>query len=322
MRSRWNATSLFWRVFGINASVLVTAGLILVLTPATVSTPVKAEQVVVLALGVALLLAADLVLLRRALRPVGALIADMQRVDLLQPGRRIVADGPSRELIDLATGFNEMLDRLEHERQVAVTAVYDAIDEERRRIAADLHDQVGQDLTALLMQLDRATRGGDDVARARELTREVLETVRHIAFQLRPDPLEELGLVEALDSMCARLAKLTGLTINADVAPDVPALGEHTELAVYRIAQEAMTNAIRHAGAASITASLHPAEHPWAALLTVRDDGTSPLPPGDEGLGLRVIRERALTISGRVTISHVDGRGTEVHLQVPALDTA
>jgi two-component system, NarL family, sensor histidine kinase UhpB len=296
--------TLFARIFGFNALALVVAGTALVLTPASLDADPTIEQIVVLALGILALLVVDLVVLRGALRPLSRLIAGMRTVDLLVPGRRVPREeGAPRELAELSDAFNDMIDRLERERQVSATASFDASESERLRIARELHDQTSQDLTALVLMLERDDRDG-----ARALAEEILTGVRTIITELRPDPLDELGLADALRSLCDRVTRTGGVPVVCSVAADRAELEGAAQVAVYRVAQEALSNAIRHADAETITVAFD------GRTLTVVDDGIGLTPGVVEGIGLRGMRERALTIGATLTVEGAAGAGTTVRM--------
>jgi two-component system sensor histidine kinase UhpB len=152
---------LLWRVFATNAVVLAVATLLLVLTPATVSFPIALAELVVLVGGLGAMLALDLALLRRALGPLRRLTATMRRVDPLRPGGRAAVSTSDPDVAELTEAFNEMLDRLELERRESALRALSAQEGERGRIARELHDEVGQVLTAVVLQLDRVHRGVD-----------------------------------------------------------------------------------------------------------------------------------------------------------------
>ena len=150
--------SLFWRVFTINTVVLVVGAVALALSPATVSSRIHLNEVVVLAVGVGVVLAVDLVLMRRVFGPLERLSALMRRVDPLTPGQRVELDRPVAEVAELSVAFNEMLDRLELERRESARRALDAQEEERRRMARELHDEIGQTLTGVVLQLETLER--------------------------------------------------------------------------------------------------------------------------------------------------------------------
>jgi two-component system sensor histidine kinase UhpB len=216
-----------------------------------------------------------------------------------------------------------MLDRLEQERRDTGRRALAAQEEERLRIARDLHDGIGQRLTAVAMQAERVAddpqgAGQTALLEIPDAIRESIEAVRRISRELRPEALDDLGLANALLTLCRRMARQSGVRVQPelDLADGMPDLPSETELVIYRVAQEALTNAIRHAEATHITLSLRAAEDHIA--LRVRDDGRGialPL-PGDTS-GISGMRERALLIGAQLNIRSNAGAGTEVQLDVP-----
>ncbi|MEV6617508.1 sensor histidine kinase [Streptomyces sp. NPDC051051] len=310
--------SLFWRIFALNAVGLVVAAALL-LGPVTVSTPVLPAEAFVVVAGLASLLASLLavnaVVLRVGLAPLGRLGRAMSDADLLHPGARAVVSGPV-ETAELITTYNAMLDRLESERANSAARALSAQERERHRIARELHDEVGQTLTAVLLQLKRvADRAPDDlrdeVGQAQEATRAGLDEIRRIARRLRPGVLDELGLVSALRSLAAEFTT-HGLTVRPDLRPGLPPLTEETELVLYRVAQEALTNTARHAGADRAELRLRPVAD--GVELLVRDNGRGPGPTAGEGAGVLGMRERALLIGATFTFGPGLG-GTAVRLR-------
>jgi two-component system sensor histidine kinase UhpB len=310
--------SLLWRIFVGNAAVLLVATLVLVVSPATVSFPVAATEAIVLAVGLAVMLAVNYLLLRRAVGPLQRLAGTMRAVDPLTPGRRSQLPDPTGEVAELAGAFDEMLERLERERRDSARRALAAQEDERRRIARELHDEVGQALTAVVLQLDRAQAGAEgDVAErmreAREAARATLEEVRAIARNLRPEALDELGLAAALRQLCAE-AERAGAIVERRIAPDLR-LTPEAEVVVYRVAQEALTNALRHSGAERIEFALRRAG-PHGTELRVVDDGRG-LDGVEEGAGLRGMRERALLAGGVLELGPAPGGGTLITLRMP-----
>jgi two-component system, NarL family, sensor histidine kinase UhpB len=216
--------TLLWRVFATNAAVFVLATLALVISPLTVSFPIALAELVAVAGGVAAMLVLNLVLLRRVFRPLGRLTEVMRGVDPLHPGARAAVDAADPQVAELTAAFNEMLARLELERRESARRALAAQERERRRIARELHDEVGQALTAVVLQLDRAQRGAGlaaeaGVAEARETVRTSLEEVRGIARRLRPEVLDDLGLRSALVALTNDVARRTGLQVERRIAP-------------------------------------------------------------------------------------------------------
>ena len=318
------ASSLRWQLFGANAAVLTVATAALILTPVRVSSEPALAEAVVLAGGLAVMLALQLLLLRRALAPLRTLADVMGEVDLREPGRRLPAsERGAAEIAVLTDAFNAMLERLEHERADSARRALAAQEDERVRIARELHDQVGQTLTALTLQAERAAqmRPADPalVARVADAALQALDDLRRIGRELRPEALDDLGLGNALITLCRRMSAPSGVRVVPTLEPGLPALAPETELVVYRIAQEAVTNALRHARAERVDLEL--TAHAGEVQLTVRDDGIGM--PGEVrpgAAGLTGMRERALLVEGRLALRTPPGGGTEVVLVVPARD--
>jgi two-component system sensor histidine kinase UhpB len=302
---------LVWRVFAINAAALTGAMLALVISPLTVSFPVALTELAVLAAGLVALLLVNLVLLRRLLAPLGRLSRFMREVDPLRPGSRVPISGGDPEIADLTAAFNDMVERLESERRDSALRALGAQEAERRRIALELHDEVGQALTAAMLRLDRL-----DVEEAKEGLRATLEEVRDIAGRLRPEALDDLGLRNALRALVAAAARDARLDVVPEIDPDLPELTPEQELVIYRVAQEALTNSLRHADAGALRFALRADGD--EVLLVVEDDGRGFDPRGVSIVsGMRGMRERALLVRGRLEVESVPGGGTSVRLWTP-----
>ncbi|WP_329791372.1 sensor histidine kinase [Lentzea sp. DG1S-22] len=195
-----------------------------------------------------------------------------------------------------------------------------AQESERRRIAQELHDEVGQSLTAVLLRLKRVMDQSpgpmrDELRQVQETTRSTLGEIRRIARRLRPGVLEELGLVSALKSLVHEISERAGLTVRRAFDKDVPALDAETELVVYRVAQEGLTNTVRQAGASQVDLVLR--AHPEGAELCIRDDGRG-IGDSAEGAGIRGMRERAPLVGADLTVGPAPEGGTAVRLVVRA----
>jgi len=310
--------SLFWRIFGLNAVVLGFATALLLWAPVTVSVPVLLTEAAVLVGGMTVMLVANGALLRWGLSPLDRLTKLMTTVDLLRPGQRLPVSGGG-EVPELIRTFNAMLDRLEHERATSSARVLLAQEAERRRIAQELHDEVGQSMTAILLVLGRAADDADQPLRdelhqAQEITRESLDEVRRLVRRLRPGVLDDLGLISALSSLTHDFATHTGLRVVRRFDADLPVLDHETELVLYRVAQESLTNAARHADAERLEVGLAHADA--AVTLTVADDGRG-IEAAHEGAGIRGMRERALLIGAALDITSAPGAGTRIRLTAP-----
>ena len=309
---------LAWRIFVVNGAVFALATIALVLTPATVSYPITLTETTILAAGLAAILILNLVLVRRSLAPLARLRSLMRNVDLLAPGGRVKTAGPP-EVRELGTVFNEMLERLEEERRESGIATLRAQEGERKRVAQELHDEIGQQMTALMLQLDRLARSAprelrEALREVQEATRATLDDVRRIARQLRPEALDDLGLVPALTALALAFSARTEVRVERRFEADLPTLSPDAELVIFRIAQESLTNVARHAAATRVTLVLRPAGD--GVRLVVRDYGRG-VNGAVPGGGIRGMRERALLVGAEVSVrSHPDG-GAEVVLDVP-----
>ena len=304
----------------VNVAILVTAFLLLLLTPVSVSPEPTRGQFVILLAGLIVMLASNALLLRFSMAPLGRLMGLMRSVDVLQPGRRLDAGG-TPEVAEVITAFNATLERLEDERRASMRRVLSAQEAERRRIAQELHDQIGQNLTAVVLELKRlqghvTDEWADTLADAQELARESLEELRRISYELRPAALDDLGLRSALESLATAVARRADIDVALEVAPDLPPLPADVELAVYRIAQEALTNAVRHSGCTRSRVRLSAEDD--AVYLRVADDGRGLGELPRSGGGVRGMRERALMIGGRLVLGVSDEGGVEVELSIPS----
>lgn len=314
---------LFWRVFAVNAVLLGVLAALLLLSPVEIHAPVRPTQAVTVLVALALTLVANAVLLRHALAPLDRLAERMEKVDLLRPGQRLPAQRDA-EINRVVAAFNRMLDRLERERRESGRRILAAQEAERVGIARDLHDEVGQLLTGVLLHLDaiaeRAAGERAELEETKESVRRALDEVRRISRELRPEMLETLGLVSALTELTTTFARKSGLRVERRFDQALPDLDPDVELAVYRIAQESLTNVARHAHAAEVRVSLETGED--TVVLRVVDDGRGfAEEPEGEG-GLRGMRERALLIGAALTVRPASPRGVDVRLEVPAVRPA
>ena len=215
---------LYWRVCLINGAVFVVGTVALALSPATVSAQVLASEAVVLALGLTAILITNALLLRAVLVPLDELAALMPKVDLLRPGQRLPLHG-AEPVRGLVTSFNDDVGRLEAERSTSTARALQAQESERQRIGRELHDEVGQSLTVVLLELKRTVDHAppelaDQLRTVQETTRSSLEEVRRIAGRLRPGLLEDLGLLSALSALANDFAEHSGVRVRRGFAPD------------------------------------------------------------------------------------------------------
>ena len=319
MRKPLVSAPLFWRVFWGNAAVLVVVVVALVFGPPQMSAPLTLTESVSLVVGVALALALTLVLMRPAFRPFDELADHMRRHDPLAPGERVDVEGGPK-VTALARAFNEMLDRLEAEQRASARRALMVQEGERQRVARELHDEVGQTLTGVMLQVEGLAARipeelREDLEELRETARSGAEDVRRIVRSLRPEALDDLGLASALAALATAFHDQAGAPVERRLEAGLP-LSEEEELVFYRVAQEAITNVARHARASRVEIQLGRDEA--GVLLMVRDDGVGVTPPPNgPSHGIRGMRERAMLIGAQLTIDRPPGGGTEVRLVLP-----
>jgi signal transduction histidine kinase len=214
--------------------------------------------------------------------------------------------------------------------QTLSARLVDAQEAERTRIARELHDSIGASLSALKFRVehwfDRQFR--DDWAgcpspdRIVESIQQLIEEVRRISQNLHPSILDDLGLATAIRSFCRQTQQThPGLTIDADISPDLDAMPERLELVVYRVVQECVTNAARHGEANRVFIRM--AEEGGSLLLDIEDDGigfdvkAAVEGAAESGMGLHNIRERTEIFGGRFFIESTVGAGTGVRCRWP-----
>jgi two-component system, NarL family, sensor histidine kinase UhpB len=305
-----------------STALLLLIFVLLLVTPVTVSAPVRGSEVVVLGAALVVLVAINAVRVRRTFAPLDRLAEVMERVDPANPtGRRIPAIGEPRDLATFTDAFNAMLDRLGDERRAGARAALLAQERERRRIAQALHDEAGQTLTAVTLEIERAAATGPPEERARmaQLAAQLhrtLDEIRRLGRELRPEALDDLGLFNALIALSTRVARQGNISVGRHIDSDLPELSEELELVIYRVAQEALTNVLRHAGASRCMLEL--VADPGEIRLTVSDDGRG-MPTQLQGgaVGIDGMRERALLVGGSLTIGPSATGGTQVRLTVP-----
>jgi two-component system, NarL family, sensor histidine kinase UhpB len=312
--------SLSWRVFLVNAAVLVGVSTFYVFSPATISSPVATWEGLVLVAAITVTLFVNLVLLERAFAPLDELRRLMQSVDPLEPGRRIELRHADADVATLADAFNAMLDRLETERRESARRALAAQEEERQRVARDLHDELGQLLTGVLLLIGEATkappeRSAEALEEAREAARTAIDAVRRIVRDLRPEALDDLGLPSAMASLATAFERQTGIALERRIPSQLAELSPEQQLVVYRVAQEALTNIARHADARH--AQLLVERPDGHVRVRVVDDGRGIDAPPPEHGGIRGMRERALLVRGRVDVRSQPGGGTHVVLSIP-----
>jgi two-component system sensor histidine kinase UhpB len=274
-----------------------------------------------IAAGLAVSLVANYLILRAVLRPLDHLQRAVDAVREGQVGVRVAREGLTDERFDhLIDTFDRMIDTQEaHAEQLRRLPgqILRAQDEERRRIARELHDEAAQSITSLLVRLrlleqaETPDLAQQRVRELRELTARALDDVRRIAVELRPSVLDDLGLADALHAYVDGLNRGGGIRVMFTAEGLDGRLPPDTELALYRVAQEALTNVRRHARAAQASVRLR--RDGDAVVLEVEDDGAGFEPRSVEperGLGLAGMRERMALVGGELTVRSGLGQGT------------
>jgi two-component system sensor histidine kinase UhpB len=306
--------SLLVQVLAVNVLLIVGTAILV-----TLAAGGGGDRAVIVAALVATL-AGNVLLLRRRFLPLDDLVSTMERVDLGHPHGRVPARaGGSSEVARLTAAFNRMLARLEVERRQAGMAAVRAQERERQRIAQDLHDEVNQALTAVLLRLEASLQRApddalrDELAETKRLATQAMEELLQLARQLRPTVLDDHGLLAALRTQVRDFAEQTGVraTFNPRGAP-IP-LSPEQQLAIYRVTQESLSNVAQHARATAVDVEL---SFVGRTTLTISDDGQGFRRRRDGGLGLSGMRERALLAGGRLAIWSEDGNGTRVELTI------
>jgi two-component system, NarL family, sensor histidine kinase UhpB len=280
---------------------------------------------VIVALAVlATALAFGLLRLRRRFAPLESVIEEMEKVDLSRPGPVLPASidgvGETEEVERIELAFLRMMRRLEAERLRAGSAALRAQEQERARVARDLHDEVNQSLTGLLLRLEAVREEAPpelkpELDATKAVANQAMLELLSLARQLRPTALDDLGLVAAIAGQVEQIAA-AGVAAELEAEGDFAALDDDVQLVVYRVAQEALSNAARHSDAARIDVNLR--RDGRGVVLTVADDGDGfAFDRSERGLGIAGMRERALLVGGELTIESRPGQGTTVRLTVP-----
>jgi two-component system sensor histidine kinase UhpB len=279
----------------------------------------RAREGLVLAGALLATLLANWMLLRRRFQPLEAVIERMEHADLSNPSDRAAGSrGDSREVARLTASFDRMLTRLELERREAGNAAIRAQERERQRVARDLHDEVNQALTAVLLRLEATAQTAPpelakELRGTKALTQQAMEQLLSLAHQLRPAVLDDHGLIAALQTQVRDFGEQTGIVTSFRRRGALVPLTPEQQLAMYRVTQESLSNIAQHAEAGRVDVEL---SFVGSTTLTITDDGRGFERGRDGGLGLTGMRERALQAEGHFSIYSTDGGGTRVELRI------
>ena len=279
-------------------------------------------QFALLAMTIILALLLNILMLQRRFSPLEQLIADIEAIDPADPVPLDAPDEPVEEIERLALAFRKLLERIEAERRRAGRLQLRAQEEERKRVARDLHDEVNQALTAILLRLEALMPAAspevrEELAETKKLANQAMEELLQLARQLRPTALDDHGFVPAIKEQLRRFQAQHGIETSIVIGDDVAELGDDQQLVLYRVTQEALNNIARHAHAQKVAVGL--AREDGMVSLEIADDGRG-FAVGTEqrGLGLDGMAERARLVDGEFTIDAEPGHGTTLRLRVPA----
>jgi two-component system sensor histidine kinase UhpB len=287
-------------------------------------------QFLILALSMILTLCVNLWMLQRRFRPLEMLI---DRIEAIDPsgtgGLELLGRPPSEEIGRLSQSFTRLLNRIEEERRRSGQIAMQAQEDERGRLARDLHDEVNQALTAILLRLEALGQEtpperAEEVAELKRLVNQAMDELLALARQLRPAALDDHGLTPAVETQLKRFSARTGIEVRLHTEGQPDDLPDVVQTAIYRVTQEALANVARHAGATVVEVDME-ANGGGAVELRVRDDGAGFDPgaaararrsgPG-AGLGLGGMAERARLIGGELDVRSAPGGGTSVTMKV------
>jgi two-component system, NarL family, sensor histidine kinase UhpB len=304
--------------------LMVTVSIALVILVSGIDLTIQAQrwQFLILAMALMLTFLLNTLLLRKRFEPFERLVAMMERVDLSRPGRRLDLEHDlrhgSNDVQRLAAAFNRMLERLERERLRSGELVLRAQEEERKRVARDLHDEVNQALTALLLRIEAAAQHAPPELRpeldeTKLLANQAMTELLDLARQLRPTALDDHGLVAALRTHVKDYDRHSGASAHFWVDPSIQELAPDLQVVIYRVAQEALVNAARHSGASRIEVNLE--RRNSSVCLRVSDNGSGfAFADESKGLGLSGMRERALLVGAQLKVFSEPGEGTTIEL--------
>ena len=277
----------------------------------------------VLAFAIALTILVNLFMIQRRFEPLERLIDAMERADLARSGVDLgLGDGRSdtEEIQRLEAAFRRMLERLDAERRRTSSAALQAMEEERARVARDLHDEVNQSLTGVLLHLEAAREKAPpeldrELAETKGMANSAMTELLTLARALRPTALDDLGLKAALAALVEEIRRTTEIDASFESEGDFSEVGEETQLVAYRVAQEALSNVQQHSGAEHVRVRLLRTH--TGLEMTVSDDGHGfEFDAEESGLGVPGMRERALLVGGELEIESRPPVGTRIRLRV------
>lgn len=327
-RPSGHGVSLFSQVLAVNTVIIIaTVFTASVAANLDLHTPDGTKSFLVAILAILITALVNGWILRRRFRPLERLMRALEHVDLERPTLDAHAErGEPADVEAMRRAVEGMLGRLDFERRRRAGAVLAAQEAERARLARDLHDEVNQSLTGIMLRLSAAAMDTEDPAiraalrEVRDLTEQAMQELLRLSHDLRPTALDDLGLTAALETNLQRLGAATALEVDSDIATELPALSADEQTVVFRVAQEALSNVVQHAGASAVSLSLQPQGD--GVVLRVTDNGCGigndrdpSSSPDRSRAGLMGMRERALLVGGNLDLRS-SSRGTTVELTI------
>ncbi|HKV02244.1 MAG TPA: sensor histidine kinase [Ktedonobacteraceae bacterium] len=284
--------------------------------------------VIFITLGWLVSVVLNFVVLQIAFRPLMHLGRVMRQVQAGESSLRAPLTGVDSQADQLARTFNMVLDALDEASRLRASQIINAQEQERQRIARELHDETSQVLTSLLISLAvleesvETQEARERIADTRALAHSTLRAVRNLSIDLRPSALDDLGLLPALRWYVKEYQKKCSIVVDFQSTGFKQRLPAEMETALYRIVQECLTNTAKHANARKVSITL---KEDWERVYaTIVDDGQGfdyeallKTPNQERGLGLAGMHERAVLLDGELTIHSVAGYGTTIEVSIP-----
>jgi two-component system sensor histidine kinase UhpB len=295
-----------------------------------VATP--ASLVTFITIGWLVSVALNFVVLQIAFRPLTELQKVMARVQSGEHSLRARLTGADPQADQMAQAFNMMLEAIDDATRLRASQIINAQEQERKRIARELHDETSQVLTSLLISLAvleeslTTPEARERIADTRRLAHQTLRAIRSLSIDLRPSALDDLGLLPALRWYVKEYQKKCSIEVDFVSSGFKERLPAEMETALYRIVQEALTNTARHAQAKRVSIMLKEGEKEIEGIIS--DDGIGfdiealrKSPDNERGLGLAGMTERAVLLDGSLDIASRPGHGTTITVHIPRYST-
>ena len=320
--------SMFYKILIANTLIITTGSLVGTWLTQELQNRSAPELIFIFVLvGLILSIFVNFWILKAALQPLAALeetVTAVHRGDLKARAAQTSLGDPV--ITHFREALNSMLEELStsHKQlEELSTKVLSVQEEERKRVARELHDETSQALTLLLIELRRLEKADPEERKKKtdelwNYTSQILDGVHRLTLELRPIDLDELGLIPALRTYTKSYAGKFNLDIDFQTSGLKGRLPGNMEVAFYRIVQEALTNVVKHSGAASVRILIK--NEDGLITVVIKDDGSG-FDMGEvnksegRGLGLFGMRERMVTIGGELNIDTLPGRGTEIVAQ-------